>query len=72
MEAKPVLQGNLGTQEPGVTYPRARSEVNPRYLALEWWAAEGREEGHKTRVGSRKQEAGRGNQNQVGQATPRE
>lgn len=55
-EVKPVFQGNLRAHEPGVTYPRARSEVNPRYL--QWRAAEGRGEGHKTSRGSRKPEGG--------------
>lgn len=57
MEAKPVLQGNLGTQEPGVTYPH-KSRAKRSESEISGMAGGGREGGRATRheqeAGSRK------------------
>lgn len=57
MEARQALQGSLGTRTGRI--PRARSEVNPRFLALEWLGGGPHNTNGKREAGSRKQKAGR-------------
>ena len=69
MEARQALQGSLGTRTGRI--PRARSEVNPRFLALEWLGGgpQGNSRKQEYEAGSRTQDAGT---RLVVQAMPRE